>query len=797
MKKTIFIFLIFISKTVFGQEVSLSDQKPVKIENQASKTPLWNGKEWYFSTLDFCQDCCQTDDDCTGGGPPISKPNPPVITSNRNYVCSAQNNTNSNATSVTLTAAGCAATGMTWFKVGTFASIAVNALSITISPTTTTSYNATCSNAGGRSFRSNSIEVNFEQTPTTIPIVTRENTVIYDCDTIKLNASGCQINTTYLWKDQNNINFSFSGPQFNFVLNDYESYFTYCKGNYCLSNSTFTSTVRKPIYISKTTDSICNPVNSNIPIPVILTLHGCNKIIKWKIGSSSTTVIIGTDSILTVSPSKTTSYFAICTNASGTCGPLFSILVPVTDPPTISKTLITLPPLLGGGTVFKLTATCPNSTSYLWDNGSTQATRNVSSSTPGTYYVQCGSTCLSAKKTIKVYEPLIISSSKPFVCKGQSLVLSGSGCEGDIMWLGATNLNTTYLNAGINNPQTITIPNTAGLTQVYFKANCIVKNVVVSTSSVISIPVNTGTIPADVIISTLPTPAIINLGDSISLTATGCPVNRTFWNTLEEGFTIKKAPIEVTEYYAYCRTSTCPSNGTSIVVSVIDLQPPNINVSENSVCVGQQGITLSSSSCVGGVLKWYSRTLGLTPVNTFLGTGNTFLVNPVQTNNYYATCTFSGVKSAISDFKQVTVVGPPLVNSENNITHIYAGQSLVITASCGADTVIWDTGLISPSITVSPLTHTSYSAYCKGLTCQSTGTDITISVCPAVQNYVSPVNDFTLTQTTSPAKIIAASNKVLGQNTNIIYSALESISLFPGFKADNGTIFQAKIGGCN
>jgi hypothetical protein len=147
--------------------------------------------------------------------------------------------------------------------------------------------------------------------------------------------------------------------------------------------------------------------------------------------------------------------------------------------------------------------------------------------------------------------------------------------------------------------------------------------------------------------------------------------------------------------------------------------------------------------------------------------------------------------------KQVAVVGPAVVSSENNITHIYAGQSLVLTASCGADTVVWNTGLISHSITVSPLTGTTYTAYCKGLACQSTGTAISITVCPAVQNYVSPVNDFAVTQTTSPAKIIAASNKVLGQNTNIIYSALESISLFPGFRADNGTIFQAKIGGCN
>jgi large repetitive protein len=780
-----FALISFAQVGIFKQSI---DNKPLETNKAKDKTEA-------FSILDICQDCCQKDDCGGGGGTP--RPNPPVITANRNYVCSAQNDKNSNALNVTLTATGCAAGGMTWFIAGTSTTVALNALSITIIPNAITSYNASCSTAGGRSFRSNTVNITHEITPSTLPIVTRENTVIYVFDTIKLNASACQSNISYLWKDPTNFNFEASGPNFNFILTNHfsgKAYITFCKGNYCLGNSTTTHTFSYPVYISKNTPSVCAPVNSNVAIPVILTLHGCNKNIFWKKDNTSNSPIIGTDSILTVSPTLSTSYFATCYSANSPNGILVSTFVPVTEAPSITKTLVTLP--LGGGTVFRLTASCPNSTSFLWDNGSTNAISNVSSTLAGTYSVQCGSSCLSTKKTIKIFDPPIISSSKPFVCKGQILVLSGSGCEGDIVWLGASNLNLTYLNAGINNPQTINIPNSAGLTQVYFKANCIVKNQVVSTSAVISIPVNTGTIPANPVVSSVPDPANITLGDTIRLTASGCQAGRTFWNTLDTALIIKKAPIETTDYYAYCRTNSCPSNGVLKTVNVIDLAPPTISVSESTVCFGQQGFTLSGQNCPGGVITFYERAL-VASVNTVITTGSSTFISPSETKYYTATCIFSGIVSGFELPILVNVVGPATIASENNITHIFSGQTLRLTANCGADTVVWNTGLISPIILVSPSVSTIYTAYCKDAPCQSLGTDFTVNVCPVALNYISPINDFTINQVLPTSKIIVASNKITGIDTHVNYKSTESISLFPGFKAETGTIFKAEIAGCN
>ena len=50
-----------------------------------------NTQEAENSTMDICNDCCEGDD-CPGGGGGGARPNPPVISSLKNHVCSAQNN---------------------------------------------------------------------------------------------------------------------------------------------------------------------------------------------------------------------------------------------------------------------------------------------------------------------------------------------------------------------------------------------------------------------------------------------------------------------------------------------------------------------------------------------------------------------------------------------------------------------------------------------------------------------------------------------------------------------------------
>ena len=66
-------------------------------------------------------------------------------------------------------------------------------------------------------------------------------------------------------------------------------------------------------------------------------------------------------------------------------------------------------------------------------------------------------------------------------------------------------------------------------------------------------------------------------------------------------------------------------------------------------------------------------------------------------------------------------------------------------------------------------------------------------------NLVSPEDDYsanTILKTASSVNgKIVATNKVTG-TANVTYSA-KNIELNAGFKADNGSVFKAEIGGCN
>jgi hypothetical protein len=69
----------------------------------------------------------------------------------------------------------------------------------------------------------------------------------------------------------------------------------------------------------------------------------------------------------------------------------------------------------------------------------------------------------------------------------------------------------------------------------------------------------------------------------------------------------------------------------------------------------------------------------------------------------------------------------------------------------------------------------------------------------ALVNLVSPADDYatgTVLKTASSTNgKISANNKITGM-ANVSFQA-KSIELINGFKADNGTIFSAAVGGCN
>ena len=71
------------------------------------------------------------------------------------------------------------------------------------------------------------------------------------------------------------------------------------------------------------------------------------------------------------------------------------------------------------------------------------------------------------------------------------------------------------------------------------------------------------------------------------------------------------------------------------------------------------------------------------------------------------------------------------------------------------------------------------------------------SLCPQIVNETTEyTTGTTLRQANALTGVITATNVITGAGTKVTYQA-KSIILNPNFKADNGTIFKAEIGGCN
>lgn len=135
------------------------------------------------------------------------------------------------------------------------------------------------------------------------------------------------------------------------------------------------------------------------------------------------TEIISTDSILTVSPESTTSYFAYGCDTSS-----HSVVVNV--PPTVD---LGIDISLCNGETFILDATTADVT-YLWQDNSIDSTFTVTEQ--GTYWVEVNNSCGIVVDSIEV-----IYSAGPLIDLGAD----GTFCQGDTFTLDVTTTNGTYL----------------------------------------------------------------------------------------------------------------------------------------------------------------------------------------------------------------------------------------------------------------------------------------------------------------------------------------------------------------
>ena len=358
----------------------------------------------------------------------------------------------------------------------------------------------------------------------------------------------------------------------------------------------------------------------------------------WQDGSTNATFNVSTAG----------TYYVDVTGACGTATD--TIVVTTGTPPTVdlgNDTAICV------GTPLVLDATYPAST-YLWQDGSTNATFNTSAA--GTYYVDVTNNCGTATDTI-----VVTSGGLPVVDLGNDTLI----CAGAALLLDATNPNSTYLWQD-------------GSTNATFNATT-------ANTYYVDVTNNCGT-ATDTIVILNGFPPTVNLGNDTTICVNSplvldatSPLSTYLWQdgSTNATFTASSANTYYVDVTNACGTATDTINIATETLPVVDLGNDTI------LCSGAS-LTLDATY----------------PNSTYLwqdGSTNTTL-NAAATNTYYVDVTNNC--GTATDTIDILSDVPPTVDLGNDTT-ICPNLPLILDATNPLSTYLWQDGTTDPTLTVS------------------------------------------------------------------------------------------------
>ncbi len=203
--------------------------------------------------------------------------------------------------------------------------------------------------------------------------------------------------------------------------------------------------------------------------------------------------------------------------------------------------------------------------------------------------------------------------------------------------------------------------------------------------------------------------------------------------------------------------------------------------SPSIICSGfSTNICLTGQSSGTGItIQWRSAVINGGPYTDIpCAAGNCFNTGALNPGTYYyvAVVTCASGTSAQSNQVTVTVNTSPTVTISPLNPNLCSGLSITETAS-GGISYLWNTGAITPSITVTPLVSTTYSVTATdAIGCTNT-TSSTVTVIP------SPI----VTTTATPPNICVGGTSQL--QANVGFTAAQY-----GFSASSGTTLDPMIG---
>ncbi|HLO46499.1 MAG TPA: SdrD B-like domain-containing protein [Leadbetterella sp.] len=578
---------------------------------------------------------------------------------------------------VTLTASNCTG-GILW-------STGATTLSISVTPTATTTYSVTCGTGTCAATAQKTINVGgLGMTPT---VSTSANNVCANTP-ITLTASNCTGTITWSLTSNTAVTLG-TGTTLSVSPITSASYTATCAtGSSCSGYASIAINVISnsvPPIVTCGSERICAGDS------LIFTAHNCTGTVNWSNGA--------TGNVMVVRPTVNTTYSATCTVNSCVSPASVPVLITViTQTPTITASSETV---CSGGNVTLTASDCTGT--LLWNNGATTVSINVSPTAQTTYSVTCTvEGCVgTASKVINIgtgQAPTLVASDNN-VCAGTSVTLTASNCSSTLTWnTGATGNSITVIPANTTT----------------YSASC----GPVSCAGFASITVNVSSAQVPVInVSN----AFICAGQSTTLTATGCTSGIT-WSNGATTAAITVSPTTNTTYTATCGSGVCVRS-VSQEINVSSQNVPTLVTTNSTICAGQS-VTITASNCTSGLL-WST---GATTAS--------ITVEPTATITYTATC---GTGTCAGTANQQIVVSPattPTLSASSTST--CPGTSVTLTAANCTSGLVWSTGGTTNTITVSPTVTTTYSASCGSGTCAGTASiTVTIITKPVVTNQTN------------------------------------------------------------
>jgi hypothetical protein len=572
--------------------------------------------------------------------------------------------------SVTLNANSGAGLSYQWYNNGS----AINgANSATLPVSNSGSYTVQVTNANSCSQTSAATAVSVNALPAAT-ITPASATTFCQGGSVVLNANVGQ-GLSYQW--------SLNGSQINGA--NAASYTANASGNYSLDvlNSDGCSATSTVVSVTvNALPTVSAGTNQTLCAGTAITLSGS--------GASSYTWNNGVSNGVSFTPVSTQTYTVTGTNANG-CSNTAQVTVTVNALPTPTISYVGSPILCQGST---LALNSSAGSSYLWSNGQTTQTIQVTQGGAYTVQVTNANGCVGTSNPVNITvnplpAPSITAQGPTTFCQGGSVVLTSTGAT-SYAW--STNATT----------QSITVT-TSGLYQV-----TVVDNKGCSgSSSPIQVTVLS---PPNASITTIGSTALC-AGQSTSLSA---PAGNTYlWSN---GASTQNITVNTAGTYSVQVTNAAGCSANSNVVTISVNPVPVANISANGATSFCSGGSVVLSASAGASYLWNT---GATTQSITVNSSGTFNV----------TVTGAGGCNATSAATSVTVNALPTASiTANGNTTFCAGNSVLLSASNG-NSYLWSNGATTPSISATAAGSYSVSVT-NGAGCSATSTPVQITVNP-------------------------------------------------------------------